>query len=309
MNKPRIVVIGSSNTDMIVRLDRLPRPGETLLGGKFFTAAGGKGANQAVAAARAGGAVTLVAKVGRDLFGDQAVRGFEADGIDVSLVSRDAREPSGVALISVAAGGENSIAVASGANARLSPADIRRARPMIAGADVLLAQLETPLAGVNAAIQWAAAHGVRAILNPAPAQPLPDALLHRVSILTPNETEAELLTGVSITDDASAARAADRLRARGVGTVIITLGARGAWVANAAGQQRIAGFKVKPVDTTGAGDVFNGSLAVALGEGQPLLDAVRWAGAAAAVSVTKQGAQPSAPSRRAIEALLRRGSP
>lgn len=307
MKEPRLVVIGSSNTDMIVQLARLPRPGETLLGGKFFTAAGGKGANQAVAAARAGGAVTFVARVGRDLFGDQAVHGFESEGIDVRLVTRDTRQPSGVALIYVSQEGENSIAVASGANARLSPADIRRARPAIADADVLLAQLETPLAGVTAAIQWAATHGVRVILNPAPAQPLPDALLRHVSILTPNETEAELLTGVPVKDDRSAAQAASRLLARGVETVIITLGARGAWVAEAGTQRRVAGFNVQPVDTTGAGDVFNGSLAVALGEGRALTAAVRFACAAAALSVTKRGAQPSAPTRRAIEQRLRRG--
>jgi len=308
MKKPRLVVVGSSNTDMIVKLARLPRPGETLLGGKFITAAGGKGANQAVGAARAGGAVTFVARVGRDLFGEEALQGFVREGIDINLVARDPSHPSGVALIFVAQDGENSIAVAGGANGSLSPADIRRARSAIAKADVLLMQLETPLVTVAAAAAWAAARGVRVILNPAPAQPLPDSLLRRVSLLTPNETEAELLTGVRVKDERSAARAAACLRAKGVGTVIITLGAQGAWVADAAGQQRVPGFKVKAVDTTAAGDIFNGALAVALGEGRPLATAVRFANAAAALSVTKLGAQPSAPSRRAIEQLLSKDS-
>jgi ribokinase len=309
MKKPRIVVVGSSNTDMIVKLDRLPRPGETLLGGRFLTAAGGKGANQAVGAARAGGAVTFVARVGCDSLGDEAICGFQRDGIDDRFVTLDPHAPSGVALIFVAADGENCIAVASGANARLSPADVHRARPVIARADVLLLQLETPLATVGAAAAWAAARGVRVILNPAPAQSLPDALLRRVSVLTPNETEAELLTGVAVKNDAGAARAAARLLARGVGAVIITLGARGAWVADASGQRLVPGFKVRAVDTTAAGDIFNGALAVALSEGRPLDAAVRFANAAAALSVTKLGAQPSAPARRAIERLLRRTWP
>ena len=188
MARPSIVVVGSSNTDMIIQLDRIPRPGETLLGGEFAMAAGGKGANQAVGAARAGGAVTFVARVGDDMFGRQAIAGFVADKICVDYVLKDRRAPSGVALIFVAKDGQNSIAVAGGANARLSPADVRRAARAIGQAKALVLQLETPLPTVQAAVALAAKRGVPVILNPAPACPLPDNLLARVSILTPNET-------------------------------------------------------------------------------------------------------------------------
>ncbi|HOC17916.1 MAG TPA: ribokinase [Vicinamibacterales bacterium] len=303
---PSIVVVGSSNTDMIIRLERIPRPGETILGGEFVTAPGGKGANQAVAAARAGGRVAFAARVGRDMFGDRALAGFVKDRIDVSLVVRDGSAASGVALIFVAKDGENSIAVASGANANLAPADVKRASAAIAQADALVMQLETPLATVHAAAGIAAKAGVPVILNPAPApaKPLPARLLRQVSILTPNETEAELLTGIKVSDRVSASRAAAKLRALGVGAVIITLGRRGAFVAAEAGEHLVPGFKVKAVDTTAAGDVFNGALAVALGEGRALADAVRFANAAAAISVTRLGAQPSAPRRREIDRLL-----
>lgn len=303
MPKPKIIVVGSSNTDMIIQLERIPRPGETILGGQFSTAAGGKGANQAVAAARAGGQVTFVARVGRDMFGDQALAGFVQDGINVDHIVRDESAPSGVALIFVARDGENSIAVAGGANGQLSPADVQRAASVLTDASMLVMQLETPLPTVQAAAELAAKAGVRFILNPAPAQALPDALLQRVSILTPNETEAELLTGVAVTDEAAANMAADKLLARGVQTVILTLGARGALVVNAASRQLIAGFVVKAVDTVAAGDVFNGALAVAMAEGQPLPQAVRFANAAAAISVTRLGAQPSAPQRHEIDQL------
>ena len=306
--KSSILVVGSSNTDMIIKLDRIPKPGETILGGEFVIAAGGKGANQAVGAARAGGAVTFIARVGRDMFGDQAVAGFVRDRINVDYVFRDKTAPSGVALIFVAKDGENSIAVASGANGKLSPGDVKKARKAFAGARVLVMQLETPLDTVQAAAELAAKAGVRVILNPAPARPLPDKLLRYVSILTPNETEAELLTGIKVETDAAAARAADRLMGRGVQTVILTLGARGAFVATAERKQLVAGFKVKSVDTTAAGDVFNGALAVGLAEGRPLVEAVRFANAAGALSVTKLGAQPSAPRRAEIEQLLNRRS-
>jgi len=300
-----IVVVGSSNTDMIIQLDRIPRPGETILGGEFSIAAGGKGANQAVGAARAGGDVTFIARVGWDMFGEQATAGFQRDGICVDHVFRDKAAPSGVALIFVAKDGENSIAVAGGANAKLVPTDVKKAAKAIRSAAVLVAQLETPLETVQAAAAIAAKSGVRVILNPAPARPLPDSLLKLVSILTPNETEAELLTGIKVTDEAAAAKAADKLRSRGVQTVILTLGPRGAFIATADGKQLVPGFKVKAVDSTAAGDIFNGALAVALAEGKPLPTAVRFANAAAALSVTKLGAQPSAPTRKEIEKLLK----
>lgn len=296
----KIVVVGSSNTDMIIKLGRIPRPGETLLGGEFTMAAGGKGANQAVAAARAGGAVTFVARVGQDMFGDQAVRGFLQDRINVDYIFRDKVAASGVALIFVAQDGENSIAVASGANSKLSPKDLTKAKGAIASAAILLLQLETPLETVQAAANMASAKSVRVILNPAPAQPLPDELLRQLAVLTPNETEAELLTGIKVDSDAAAARAAESLRAKGVHTVIITLGARGAWVADETSSRLIPGYKVTPVDSTAAGDVFNGALAIALAENRSLNEAVAFANAAGALSVTKLGAQPSAPRRKEI---------
>jgi len=303
MNK-RILVIGSSNTDMIIRLGRLPRPGETVLGGAFAMAAGGKGANQAVAAARAGGCVTFIACVGRDVFGERAVQGFRQDGIDVDWVVRDPRHPSGVALIFVGAEGQNSIAVASGANARLTPTHVRRARRLFADAAALVMQLETPLATVQAAAAQAADAGVPVILNPAPAQSLPRRLLRLVTVLTPNETEAERLSGMTIANDQTAAKAAAELLAQGPRVVVITLGSRGALVATAEGCQVVPAFPVRAVDTTAAGDVFNGAFAVAWSEGCPLVEAVRFANAAAALSVTRLGAQPSAPARRAIVRLL-----
>ena len=301
-----ILVVGSSNTDMIIKLKRIPRPGETILGGEFVTAAGGKGANQAVGAARAGGNVTFIARIGRDMFGDQSLAGFRKDGINVDYVFRDKTSPSGVALIFVAKDGENSIAVASGANGRLMPADVRKANPMFDRAAVLVMQLETPLETVQAAADIAARNGLRTILNPAPARPLPDELLKKVSILTPNETEAEFLTGVKVDSEVSAAKAADKLLARGVSTVILTLGSRGAFLADGKNKQLIRGFKVKAVDTTAAGDIFNGALAVALAEGQALKSAVSFGNAAAAISVTRLGAQPSAPLRKEIEKFLAR---
>lgn len=302
--EPRIVVVGSSNTDMILKLDRLPQPGETLLGGEFATAAGGKGANQAVGAARAGGAVTFVARVGDDWLGAQARAGFAREGLNVEFVFRDKSSPSGVALIFVAQDGENSIAVASGANARLSPADVRKAKKAFTGARAVVTQLETPLQTVQATVDLAAACGVPVILNPAPACRLPERLLKRISFLTPNEREAEWLTGRKIKNEAGAARAAAELRSRGVPTVIITLGARGAFLASRNDRRLVPGFRVKAVDATGAGDIFNGALAVALAEGRALTDAVRFANAAAALSVTRLGAQPSAPTRKEIERLL-----
>jgi ribokinase len=303
--KPNILVIGSSNTDMIVKVPQIPHPGQTVLGGEFVTAAGGKGANQAVGAARAGGDVTFIARVGDDMFGQRAVEGFQKDGINVDHVFRDPQSPSGVALIFVAVSGQNSIAVAPGANAKLSTADVHRSVAAFQGASALLMQLETPLKTVMDAAGIAVHLRVPVILNPAPALSLPGDLLQRIAILTPNEAEATALSGIEVHDEASAAQAATKLRHRGVATVIVTLGVIGAFVAGAKVHQLVPGFKVKPVDTTAAGDVFNGALAVALGEGKPLLEAARFANAAAAISVTRFGAQPSAPMREEIERFLK----
>jgi ribokinase len=305
MAPPRIVVVGSSNADMTITLERLPRPGETMLGGDFLMTAGGKGANQAVAAARAGGDVTFIARVGRDVFGDQAIAGLVADRINVQHVVRDEHVASGVALIFVGADGENSIAVAGGANSRLSPDDVDAARDAIAQASAVLMQLETPLATVMHAAHMAAEFNVLVILNPAPAQELPGELLKLVTILTPNEHEAKLLTGIEFTGADSARAAAHKLLDQGVKTVVVTLGARGALVASREQAELAPGFVVTPVDTVAAGDVFNGALAVALGEGAPLVDAVRFANAAAALSVTRRGAQASAPLRVEIDGMLR----
>jgi ribokinase len=248
--------------------------------------------------------VTFIARVGSDGFGERTVAGFIRDKINTKFVVRDPQHPSGVALIFVATDGQNSIAVASGANGCLSPTDVKRAGPVFARADILLTQLETPIETVMAAVQLAAKHGVPVVLNPAPARPLPDSLLRHVSVLTPNENEAELLTGIEVTNNAGAARAAAQLHSRGVKTVIITLGPGGVFVSSSCDGYRVPGFKVKAVDTTAAGDIFNGALAVALAEGRPLDDAVRFACAAAALSVTRLGAQPSAPVRLRVDRLL-----
>ncbi len=303
--KKRIVVIGSSNTDMIIKIDRIPRPGETVIGGHFSTAPGGKGANQAVAAARAGGDVAFVGRVGNDIFGNEALKGFVADNIDIEHIIKDTTAPSGVASIFVDRNGQNSIAVACGANANLSPADIEAAEKTIASADILVMQLETPIETVTAAAVMAHADGVKVILNPAPAQPLTDDLLKTVSILTPNETEAELLTGIGIENEDDARKAAQALLARGVATVMVTLGENGVIIATADCVKRVDAFKVDPVDTTAAGDAFNGALAVAIAEGSRLEKAVLFANAAAAMSVTKLGAQPSAPRRDEIDEFLK----
>lgn len=292
---------------MIIKVDRLPQSGETVIGGEFSTTPGGKGANQAVAAARAGGKVTFIARVGKDIFGEMAVEGLRANAINTQYVVKDRNSPSGVALIYVAKNGLNSIAVASGANSRVSPADVRKAKGTFPEADVLLVQLETPLKTVRFAAKLAAANALRVILNPAPAQALPSSLLNGLYLLTPNEIEAELLTSVKVRNEVSAARAAERLLSRGVRNVIITMGAKGAFVAGEPLRRFVPAYRVTAVDATGAGDVFNGALAVAIAEGKTLFEAAVFANAAAAISVTRLGAQPSAPTRKEIEQVLASG--
>lgn len=290
---------------MTIYLERIPKIGETLLGGEFLTCPGGKGANQAVAAARAGGTVKFVARLGEDHHGDEILAGFEADRIDASFIVRDSSTPTGTALIFVSEAGENSIGVAPGANGQLSPSDVANAGSAFDGTGAMLLQLEVPLETVEAAAALAQQKGIRVILNPAPAQPLPDSLMQMVSILTPNETEAELLTGIPINNLDDAERASVALRARGVDTVVLTLGEQGAYVSRAEGSYLVKAFKVNAIDTVAAGDVFNGALALALCEGLELKAAVRFANAAAAHSVTIPGAQPSAPKRSEIEAILK----
>jgi ribokinase len=302
MMVPKIVVAGSTNTDMVIRSERLPLPGETVLGGDLIMAAGGKGANQAVAAARLGAKVTFIARVGKDMFGKQAMENFRNEGMDTQYVFEDAAAPSGAALIMVGPDGQNIISVAPGANNRLSPKDIDAASDVIKQADVIVLQLETPVDTVLKAAKIAHEAGVFVILNPAPAptKPLPDELYRQVDLITPNETESEILTGES-----SPESAAKILLERGVGAVIITLGKEGALLAERSGQmRRIAGYRVKAVDAVAAGDCFNGALAFALARKDSLPDAIRFAHGAAAISVTRPGAQPSLPTLTQVQEFL-----
>jgi ribokinase len=302
--KPRIVVVGSVNTDMVVKGKRLPGPGETVSGGTFLMAGGGKGANQALAAARLGAEVTLVAKVGRDTLGDQAIENFRREGILTDCILQSGDEATGVALILVDAAGENLISVASGANHALTPDEIDRQADRIRGADMLMLQLETPLDTVLRAAQIASEAGVPVILNPAPAAPLPDKLLACATYLTPNETETELLTGVPVRDEKSAQQAAERLLAAGTRHVIVTLGAKGAQMTDSTRTVLVPSTPVDAVDTTAAGDAFNGGLAWALAGGMELEKAVRQACLVGALSATRLGAQPSLPTKNELDRFV-----
>ena len=297
----RIIVIGSSNTDMVIKTEKLPVPGETILGGIFLLNPGGKGANQAVAAARLGGKVTFITKRGNDLFGNQTVGLLMREGIDTQYIVKDPELPSGVALITVDSAGENSIVVAPGSNGNLLSEDIPASIFEESKYEILLLQLEIPIETVEYSAVAASEHGIKVILNPAPACKLPDNLLKHTWLITPNETEAEALTGVKINDIISAESAAVSLQERGVKNVIITLGEAGAFVKSDNYSGIVQGIKVIPVDTTAAGDVFNGALAVAISEGKELNEAVRFANIAASISVTRMGAQASAPYRNEIK--------
>ncbi len=299
-----IVVTGSLNMDLVARAPRIPRPGETIIGGDFCTVPGGKGANQAVAAARLGAQVSMIGQVGRDAFAQALLDNLAAAGVDHSFVAQDPDAATGVALIVVDDAGENSIVVAPGANMRLSPTDVDEAESVVAAADALLLQLESPLETVTRAAEVARAHGVTVVLNPAPARSLPDELLALVDVLIPNETETALLTGLPVRDRAEAETAAAALHELGVGTMILTLGERGALLSREQGSEHFAAFEVTPVDTTAAGDAFVGGFAVALTEGRTLSEAVRWGNAAGALATTKLGAQPSMPTRQDLENLL-----
>lgn len=299
-----LTVVGSINIDHVIRLAQFPRPGETLTGSDYQIVPGGKGANQAVAAARAGAQTRFIACVGDDALAKTLVEGFVADGINTEAIASMSGVNTGVALIQVNDEGENTISLAAGANARLTPEQLQRHIDGLA-CEQLLLQLEIPLNTNIAAATRAKAQGARVVLNPAPAQALPDALLSLVDMITPNETEAERLTGIRVNDDAGAAQAAAALHAKGINTVIITLGARGVWLSEQ-GQpgQLLSGFKVSAIDTTAAGDTFNGALLAALQQAQPLITAIRFAQAAAALSVTRSGAQTSIPYLADIQALL-----
>lgn len=305
--KPSLIVIGSTNTDMVIKADHLPAPGETILGGKFLMNPGGKGANQAVAAKRLGGNVIFISKTGTDIFGRQAVQIFEEEGICTDYMISDPVNPSGIALIAIDKNGENAIVVSSGANATLFPSDLKNAIKTISSASIILMQLEIPVETVDFVATMAKSYGTKIILNPAPALQLPDTLLPHISILTPNRKEAEMLSGIAITDFDSVQQAATVIRARGVATVIITLGAEGAFICTDELSEMIPAPEVAAIDTTAAGDVFNGALAVALSENATMKEAVAFACHAAALAVTRLGAQSSAPYRKEAEAFMNRG--
>lgn len=301
--KPNILVIGSTNSDMIIKVPHLPAPGETVLGGEFSIAQGGKGANQAVAAARAGGKVTFISCIGNDSLGKKSLEGLGNEGIDVSSIKIIAGYSSGVALINVAESGENSISVAPGANSMLLPVDIDQLEETIKTAGIILIQLEIPLDTVKCVIRMAKKHQIPVILNPAPALKLDSTLLSSVDYITPNEQEAATIAGL---DDVGQNYKilALALRQMGAKTVIITLGEKGAFFSSTDGDGIVAGYTVKAVDTTAAGDTFNGYLAAALARGNELESAIRFANKAASLSVTKLGAQPSIPTLSEIESNI-----
>ncbi len=297
MKNKKIVVVGSSNMDMVVKTDHIPVPGETVLSGSFFMNPGGKGANQAVAVARLGGDVSFISKMGNDVFGKQFSQLFSDEGIDTRYILSDEDLPSGVALITVDEAGENSIVVASGANANLLSSDLDGALSQIAAAGILLVQLEIPMDTVNYVVKYASRKGVKVILNPAPANILSPELLKCVYILTPNKTEAAMIAGIEVTDMESAKRAAQIICSKGAKNVAITMGPLGALICKSGECSVVKARKVETVDTTAAGDVFNGALAVAVSEGKDLEDAADFACEAAAISVTRLGAQSSIPYR------------
>ena len=281
MSESKILVIGSSNTDMVICTGHLPLPGETVIGGTFFMNPGGKGANQAVTVARLGGRVSFICKTGSDIFGHQANQLFNEEGIDTSYVFSDTKNPSGVALITVDTDAENCIVVAPGANAHLTPNDLKRSAEAVA--------------------MMAYRLGKKVVLNPAPASKLSAGLLETLYAITPNETEAEAISGIRITDERTAEEAARKIASMGVCNVIITLGAKGALVFDGAHCEIVPAYKTQAVDTTAAGDVFNGALVVALSEGRTLPEAVRFACKASAISVTRVGAQNSVPYRTEVD--------
>jgi len=300
----KVVVIGSYNTDLTIKTGRIPRPGETVIGGVFTEGGGGKGANQAVAAVRAGADVSFIARVGYDVLGKNGIQRLSGEGIDTRYIVYDADVPTGTAFIVVDEHGENSIVVASGANARLSPDDIVAAHNEIESAAVLLVQLESPIETIRKAIEIAHKKGVTVILNPAPVRPLEQDLLKEIDIITPNKVEAEMLTGIKVTDEASLHAIVKKFFGYGIKNILITLGSKGIFAGYSNTLELIPAFKVCSIDSTGAGDVFSGSLAAFLSEGMSIEKAVKMANVSASLSVTSLGAQNSAPHRTEIENFI-----
>lgn len=306
----KIVVIGSSNTDMVVTAPKIPIPGETIMGNEFNIFPGGKGANQAVATARANGEVFFIAKVGDDDFGRNAVKGYKEDGICTDNVFVDPNKPSGIAVIIIDENtGQNSIVVAGGANNYLSIDDIKTSEKIISEADAVLIQLEIPMEVVEFSLKLAKKYGVKTILNPAPAHFLSDEILHHVDIITPNESETQILTGIDPISDEEIIRAATKLLEKVNETVMITLGSKGVYFISKNGQNGfVPTIKVDAVDTTAAGDVFNGYLAVAMLDVKNIREAILIANKAAAISVTRKGAQPSIPKMSELRILISENS-
>ena len=304
MKTGKLVVLGSINADHILNINHFPQPGETVIGKQYTVAFGGKGANQAVAAGRSGADISFIACVGDDDIGERVRKQLASDHIDTQPIEAIEDTTTGVALIFVNAEGENVIGIDAGANKAVTPEYLDRYKQQVIGASALLMQLESPLETVIAAAKIAKDNGTQVILNPAPACELPDELLARVGMITPNETEAEKLTGIKVDNNEDAAWAAKALHDKGIATVIITLGSKGVWLSQNGEGKLVAGFRVKAVDTIAAGDTFNGALVTALLEGKPMDSAVRFAHAAAAIAVTRPGAQPSVPWRKEIEDFL-----
>jgi ribokinase len=305
--QPHVLVVGSLNMDLVVRAPRIPGPGETILGGGFQTIPGGKGANQAVAAARLGAKVTMVGSVGADAFGERLLDNLRQEGVDVSFIQVHPQEATGIAMIVVDDAGQNSITVASGANFTVTVEQVAAAFEKIEPADVLVMPLETPPPTIDLAARLAKAKGMLVLLNPAPARPLSAELLGSVDVLVPNEPEAAQLTSLPVDSNNQACQAARKLIDQGAGCVVITLGGRGSLVLESASPgcpaQILPPYPVQVVDTTAAGDAFMGALAVAMAEGRDLTAAAAFANAAGALTVTKPGAQPSLPLRRDVDEL------
>lgn len=303
-----VVVLGGANIDYLVRGEALPKPGETINGFEFLKAGGGKGANQAVAAARLGARVAFIGRVGRDESGDELLDLLRAEKIDVQFVTRDSKAFTGVALVMIDCSAEKQIMVAPGANHRLSPREVHRAKKLISGAQVLLTQFEIPMDSVLEAARIAGESGVPLVIDPAPARPVPHELIHRAAIIRPNSAEAEAITGIKVSDLASARRAADRLLEMGVGAVATQAGDQGDLLVWNSDEQLFPRLRVKAVDATGAGDAFAAGLAVALSEKRSLVEAGAFANAAAALATTKFGAQPAMPRRQDVLRLMRRSN-